>query len=402
MKKYSFLPANILLPKENFEKWAVIACDQFTSEHEYWNKVDEIVGNAPSTLKITLPEIYLEGNDVDERIKSINENMDKYLTNGVLKEYPNSMIYVERATSGGIRRGIVGMINLSDYDYHKGSKCLIRATEATVIERIPPRVKIRKDAPLELPHVMLLIDDPNGTVIEPLCDKKNEMKVAYDFELMQGGGNIKGYFASEELQTRISEALEALVAGDENKLLFAVGDGNHSLATAKECSKLSSSPLAQHALVEVVNIHDESLHFEPIYRVLFNADVNDVLSSLKAELGTENNAKTATSQQFTYVTATEKGVLNLNATSKLPVGTLQTFLDKYLKEHPTVKIDYIHGIESTENLCKASGTIGFLFEGMKKSELFEAVKADGALPRKTFSMGHAEDKRYYIECRKIK
>jgi len=398
MKKYSFLPANILLPKENFERWAVIACDQFTSEHKYWDEVEKFVGDTPSTLRITLPEIYLEEKDVDARIKSINENMEKYLKEGVLEEHPNSMIYIERETSGGVRHGIVGMIDLGDYDYKKGSDSLIRATEATVIERIPPRVKIRKDAPLELPHVMLLIDDPNGTVIEPLKNKTGEMKKAYDFTLMQGGGNIKGYFISEEVQKQICEALEALVEGDENKLLFAVGDGNHSLATAKECSKLSDSPLAKYALVEVVNIHDSSLNFEPIYRVLFNVDVNDVLTALKNELGA-NNGET---QNFTYVTATEKGELNLKATSKLPVGTLQTFLDKYLKEHPTVKIDYIHGIESTESLCKAPNTIGFLFEGMKKSELFPAVKADGALPRKTFSMGHAEDKRYYIECRKIK
>lgn len=398
MKKYSFLPANILLPKENFERWAVIACDQFTSEHKYWDEVEKFVGDTPSTLRITLPEIYLEEKDVDARIKSINENMEKYLKEGVLEEHPNSMIYIERETSGGVRHGIVGMIDLSDYDYKKGSDSLIRATEATVIERIPPRVKIRKDAPLELPHVMLLIDDPNGTVIEPLKNKTGEMKKAYDFTLMQGGGNIKGYFISEELQKQICEALEALVEGDENKLLFAVGDGNHSLATAKECSKLSDSPLAKYALVEVVNIHDASLNFEPIYRVLFNVDVNDVLTALRNELGATNGE----TQIFTYVTATEKGELTLKATSKLPVGTLQTFLDKYLKEHPTVKIDYIHGIESTESLCKAPNTIGFLFEGMKKNELFPAVKADGALPRKTFSMGHAEDKRYYIECRKIK
>jgi len=398
MKKYSFLPANILLPKENFERWAVIACDQFTSEHKYWDEVEKFVGDTPSTLRITLPEIYLEEKDVDARIKSINENMEKYLKEGVLEEHPNSMIYIERETSGGVRHGIVGMIDLSDYDYKKGSDSLIRATEATVIERIPPRVKIRKDAPLELPHVMLLIDDPNGTVIEPLKNKTGEMKKAYDFTLMQGGGNIKGYFISEEVQKQICEALEALVEGDENKLLFAVGDGNHSLATAKECSKLSDSPLAKYALVEVVNIHDASLNFEPIYRVLFNVDVNDVLTALRNELGATNGE----TQNFTYVTATEKGELTLKATSKLPVGTLQTFLDKYLKEHPTVKIDYIHGIESTESLCKAPNTIGFLFEGMKKSELFPAVKADGALPRKTFSMGHAEDKRYYIECRKIK
>ena len=231
--KYHFNNADILLPKENFDKWSVVACDQYTSEQKYWDDVKNIVGEYPSALNIILPEIYLS-EDNSNAINSINENMKSYLDNGVFETYENAMIYVERESNNTKRLGIVGVIDLEDYDYNKGSNALIRATEQTVLERIPPRVAIRKDAPLEMPHVMLLIDDKERKVIEPLTNKKADFEKAYDFELMQGGGHIEGYFIDKDAQTLVQDALESLLDGD-NDMLFAVGDGNHSLATAKEC-----------------------------------------------------------------------------------------------------------------------------------------------------------------------
>lgn len=400
MQKYPLMPADILLPKDNFEKWAVIACDQYTSEQKYWDETERIVGSAPSTLRITLPEIYLDDN-TDERIARINSTMKEYLSSDVFEVNKDAMIYVERMSSNGkIRRGIVGVIDLEDYDYNKGSHALVRATEQTVLERIPPRVKIRRDAALELPHVMLLVDDPELTVIEPIAKVKDSLKKAYDFDLMQGGGHIAGYFTSSALQQQIGEALNAIIADKEDKLMFAVGDGNHSLATAKECYNLTKSPDARYALVEVVNIHDESIEFEPIYRVLFNVDADKLIDEVKAALGEDYSGDDA--QVIEYVSAAKSGKISAKPSSKLPVGTLQAFLDKYLAEHKEVKIDYIHGENVVYDLCKQENVVGFIFEGMKKSELFDAIKHDGSLPRKTFSMGNACDKRYYIEARKIK
>lgn len=393
-----FNPADILLPKKDFENWAVVACDQYTSEPEYWHAVEEKVGDKPSTLHLILPEIYLS-NDNSERVNAINAEMQRYLDSDVFDLHENSMIYVERESNNTIRRGVVGLIDLEDYDYRKGATSAIRATEATVLERIPPRVQIRKDAPLELPHILLLIDDPDRTVIEPLTDEKGGFKEAYNFDLMQNGGHIDGYFLSNEAISRVQDALEALIADKDDKLLFAVGDGNHSLATAKECYNLSQNPLARYALVEVVNIHDESIEFEPIYRVLFNVDSEDFIEKFSAYTDAKGGMR---KQAFRFINPEVDGELEVKATAKLPVGTLQSYIDLYMQEHPEVRIDYIHGEEVVENLCKQEGTLGFIFEGMQKDELFPAITADGSLPRKTFSMGHAHDKRYYIEARKIK
>ncbi len=393
-----FNPADILLPKKDFENWAVVACDQYTSEPEYWHAVEEKVGDKPSTLHLILPEIYLS-NDNSERVNAINAEMQRYLDGDVFDLHENSMIYVERESNNTIRRGVVGLIDLEDYDYRKGATSAIRATEATVLERIPPRVQIRKDAPLELPHILLLIDDPDRTVIEPLTDEKGGFKEAYNFDLMQNGGHIDGYFLSDEAISRVQDALEALIADKDDKLLFAVGDGNHSLATAKECYNLSQNPLARYALVEVVNIHDESIEFEPIYRVLFNVDSEDFIEKFSAYTDAKGGMR---KQAFRFINPEVDGELEVKATAKLPVGTLQSYIDLYMQEHPEVRIDYIHGEEVVENLCKQEGTLGFIFEGMQKDELFPAITADGSLPRKTFSMGHAHDKRYYIEARKIK
>ena len=395
--KYHFNNADILLPKENFDKWSVVACDQYTSEQKYWDDVKNIVGNNPSALNIILPEIYLS-EDNSNAINSINENMKSYLDNGVFETYENAMIYVERESNNTKRLGIVGVIDLEDYDYNKGSNALIRATEQTVLERIPPRVAIRKDAPLEMPHVMLLIDDKERKVIEPLTNKKADFEKAYDFELMQGGGHIEGYFIDKDAQTLVQDALESLLDGD-NDMLFAVGDGNHSLATAKECYRLNPTEQNRYALVEIVNIHDNSIEFEPIYRVMFNIDVEDFMTKFM-----EAHAVSAGDDTHDYECVTKNGSehITVKATAKLPVGTLQVFIDEYLKAHPEVKIDYIHGEQVVYDLCKEDNTLGFIFEGMGKDDLFPAVSADGSLPRKTFSMGHAHDKRYYIEARKIK
>lgn len=399
MNNTYFLPANILLPKGDFEKWAVVACDQYTSEPEYWKEVEKNVGNEPSALNLILPEVYLSA-DNSKRIEKINRTMTDYLENGVFREIENTFIYLEREVTGGkIRKGVVGLIDLQNYSYEKGSKALIRATEATVLERIPPRVLIRKDAKLEMPHVMLLIDDPKCTVIEPLEEKINGFEKLYDFDLMQQSGHIKGYSVDSETAEQIKTALSALVENTEDKLLFAVGDGNHSLATAKECYNLNKTEESRYALVEIVNIHDTSLEFEPIYRVVFGVEPEKFIENFVSDLGGEYFGTDA--QKFTCVYGESKREISLKPTGKLAVATLQTYLDEYLKQNKNVSIDYIHGEDVVYSLCKAENTVGFIFDGMQKSELFDAIKQDGSLPRKTFSMGHAADKRFYIEARKI-
>ena len=412
--------ADILLPdfsKVDPYKWAVIACDQFTSEPEYWDKVKEIVKDSPSTLKITLPEVYLDKSS--ELIPTINKTMEDYLSS-ILNPIKDSAIYVERTQSdGNIRKGIVMAVDLETYDYHKGATSLIRATEATVEERIPPRVAIRRNAYIELPHVMLLIDDPDKTVIEPLETNCNG-EVVYDTDLMLGGGHIKGKTLSEENFKNVSLALDNLITPNEiekrygNKnltpLMFAVGDGNHSLATAKASyeeikAKIGDKEAETHpsrfALVEIVNIHDTSLKFEPIYRVMFNVNAVDVLEKLNDYASNLNG--NADSQKVEYYYGNKTGVIEIEKPNfQLTVATLQNFIDDYISKNPKVVVDYIHGENSVIELSKKENAIGFIFSGMGKSELFKTVMFDGALPRKTFSMGHAEDKRYYLECRKIK
>ncbi len=392
MNRYLY-PADILLPKEGFEKWAVIACDQYTSDKGYWNDVEQTVGDAPSALRMVLPEIYLS--ETDERIAKINQTMHTYLENGVFNELKDSMVYIEREITGnGKRCGILGLIDLAQYSYEAGSKALIRATEKTVVERIPPRVKIRRDAPLEFPHVLLFINDPDDTVIGTA--KENKQTKLYDFDLMKNGGHIEGYQLCGDVVDVINEKLDALV---QDNLLFAVGDGNHSLATAKECYNQNPSELNRYALVEVVNIHNDDIVFEPIYRVLFGVTKEQIVSYLLDKNASETGE---TVHAFEVITADGSEELTLNAASKLPVGTLQGYLDEFLKENPQVEIDYVHGYEATRQLCRQENVVGFWFDGMKREELFDAVIADGSLPRKTFSMGAADDKRFYIEGRKIK
>ena len=401
----AFRSADILLPKvEDLKKWSVVACDQYTSEPKYWSDVEEYVGDAPSTLKITLPEIYLEQEGVEKRISDINLNIKKYLDGGVFKEYKNTFIYLRRTQADGIvREGLVGAIDLEEYDYHVGSTSKVRATEATVAERIPPRLKIRENALLELPHIMILIDDEQKTVIEPLTEK--ELEKVYDFELMFGGGSVEGYLVPEEYHEAIDKALFAL--SHKSSMLYAMGDGNHSLATAKEHYEkfkrenpnkdLSEHP-ARYALCEIVNLHSEALEFEAIHRIVTDCDVADLLEKLEEHLLLSNEP----SDQGLWIHLGGKKVRKYihNQLSKLTVGSLQTFLDEYIKRNGC-KIDYIHGADVVAALAKEPNSIGFELESMKKSELYPAVVSDGALPRKTFSMGHAYDKRYYLEAKKI-
>ena len=397
MKENLFLPANILLPKKGFERWAVIACDQYTSAPDYWKRVEEYVGDAPSALNIVFPEVYLSG-DNSGKIAEINANMKKYLEGGIFDTYENTFVYVKRRLADGkIRRGVVGLIDLENYSCEKNSRTLIRATEETVAERIPPRVEIRKDAPMELPHIMLLIDDPEKRVIEPL--ESVAAPTLYDFDLMQNSGHIKGVAINGKAALDLQNRLADLAGKGENRLLFAVGDGNHSLATAKECYRLNKTENSRYALVEIVNIHDSSLDFEPIYRLLFGVNPDEFIKGFVSSLGGEYKEEDA--QEFTCVYGEKEREISLKPTAKLAVGTLQAYLDKYLKQNPKVKIDYIHGEASLRELAKAPDTLGFLFSGMRKDELFPAVMQDGSLPRKTFSMGHADDKRFYLEGRRL-
>ena len=412
--------ANILLPKDvDMTKWSVVACDQYTSEPEYWKEVEKEVGSSPSTLNLILPELYLEDTDVEDRIKKINKTMEEYLDESMFNEYKDTMIYLERTQKDGkIREGLMAMVDLEDYSYEKGSQTLIRATEKTVIERIPPRLKVRENASLELPHIMILIDDEKKNIIESLKDKVTSEDVVYDFDLMENGGHIKGYKLSDEVINGIESGLESLMDKDyfekkynvKNKgvLLFAMGDGNHSLATAKanyENLKKTMSEEeylnnpARYALVEVVNLHSPALEFEPIHRVIFNTDVNNLVEELHKYYDINEDGD---GEYFELVTKDfDKKLYISNPKSNIAVGSIQMFLDDYLKDH-SGKLDYIHGDETTRSMGSEEGNVGILFEAMPKEELFRTVILDGALPRKTFSMGHSYDKRYYLEARKIK
>lgn len=404
-----FVSADILLPdfnKVSGEKWAVVACDQFTSQPEYWEKAAEIVGDEPSALNLILPEAYLNKQDI--LMPKISVYMKEYCKN-ILELHANTYIYIERCQSDGkIRHGLVGAVDLECYDWRAGSITPVRATEGTVPERIPPRVVIRRQASVELPHIMLLIDDVEKKVIESLSDKKDNLTLAYDFDLMLGGGHISGWFVEGDNANYISETLTDLFNKNNCNMNIAVGDGNHSLATAKtvyeqlkqEIGEAALTHPARYALAELVNIHDEALEFEPIYRIVSGTDVDKFICEFKEYCSNLNG--NADAQRIEYVYGDVCGEMRVShPANQLAVGTVQTFLDTYVKCHPECEVDYIHGEDNVKSLAQKEGTVGLLFSGMKKSELFPSVVSDGSLPRKTFSMGHAEDKRYYVEARKI-
>ncbi len=411
-----FGPGEILLPgpEQELEKWSVVACDQYTAQPEYWQRVEKRVGSAPSSLKLILPENRLGEPGVDRRIQAIHREMDDYLDRGVLRSLGECMVYVERTLANGkVRRGLVGRADLERYDFRPGSGSLIRATEGTVLERIPPRVKVRRGAALELPHVMLLTDDPGRTVIEPLAGQTEQMELLYDFELMEEGGHLRGWKLGTAQLEQVATALDQLAkaetfqsryhAPDKPILLFAVGDGNHSLATAKTCYEGDrGNARARYALAELVNLHDEALEFEPIHRVLFGVEPAEVLAALKRAFPGATDGM-GEGHVLGYVHAGGEGAVTVpHPSSQLPVGTLQGFLDDYLKDHAQVKIDYIHGEDVTRTLAAQPGNLGFLLPAMDKSRLFPTVIFDGVLPRKTFSMGEARDKRFYLEAGRIR
>ena len=404
-----FHTADVLLPKKDFERWSVIACDQYTSRPEYWEKVKETVGDAPSTLSLIFPEAYLgKGND-DEIIASINEKMNEYLDSDLFCEYKDALIYVERTQRDGrIRAGLIGAVDLHEYDFHPNAKCDIRATERTVMERLPARVAIRRGASIELPHVMMLIDDGKKTVIEPLDRFAVEENKLYDFELMQGGGHLRGYLVPKSAYAEIFEKLAALKTREE-QILFAVGDGNHSLASAKLAHEENPSELNRYALVELVNLHSEALDFEPIYRVVENVDPEAFIAGFEKYL-TDGGATPLSEGEeadnvmtFTLVYGKKEKTLRvLNAPRAIAVACAQEYIDVEIAKTPNIYTDYIHGEDEVRDLASHPNSVGFLYDCITKDTLFEGVEKEGVLPRKTFSMGHSHDKRYYTECKRIK
>lgn len=375
---------DILLPNKAVElnKFAVIACDQFTAQQDYWQAVESIVGKAPSTLRITLPEAYLEENN-DAKTAQINSNMRKYLSSQVLVNIGKTFVYLCRKTADGVRHGLVAALDLEQYDYSANAKSMIRATEGTIIERLPTRIKIRRDAPLETPHIMVLIDDKSNLLMNYLENRAADFECLYDFELMQGGGHNTGYRVDGSDDIReIAGILKKLKEQGQDNFLFATGDGNHSLAAAKACWQETKQRLtaeeheshpARYALVEIVNLYDPALKFEPIHRLLYNVDPQQV----QQEIGFD--AKNPPDAQI-----------------------MQPRLDEWLKAHPQAKLEYIHGEKECRELGDAPDRLAIVFPPFDRDSLFEVVRKNGAFVRKSFSMGGARDKRYYLECRAIK
>lgn len=398
-----FRPTDILLPKREHEKWAVIACDQHTSRPEYWEEAERLRAGSPSALELIFPEAYLGDGSDTARIDRIHAAMKEYLHGDVYVQYKNALIYTERIQPDGrLRPGLIGAIDLDAYDFSPNAGGDIRATEMTVTERIPPRVAVRSGASTELPHTMMLIDDPAGTVIEPLTASKDSFTKLYDFDLMLGGGHISGYLVPPSLHASVLSALSALRASPSD-MLIAVGDGNHSLASAKVAHEKAPNELNRYALAELVNIHSDALDLEPIYRIAENVPADVLIREFEEFLSTPPEPSTPTyAQQYTVVT---QGGEKISSTSHAPhplaVGTVQLFLDRAVSRHPEMKIDYIHGADELRRLVKERRGVGFLYGGITKDTLFSSVEAAGVLPRKTFSIGNAADKRYYLEARII-
>lgn len=409
-----FGKADILLPASaDMHRWAVIACDQFTSDAAYWQRVRTLAGQTPSTIHMILPEADLGSVDEPAAIAKINATMERYLREDVFAVYPRAYIYVERTLlNGSVRPGLIGAVDLEEYDYHPGSVSRVRATEKTVLERIPPRQRVRRDASVEFPHVLMLCDDDKKQLIEPIAAAKNSLKKVYDFDLMEGGGHITGWLVDGEQAERFDQRLQDYFASVPEKYAdlsgapayLAVGDGNHSLATAKSCYEtlkkenpgvdLSGHP-ARYALVELENIHDESQVFEPIHRILFRVDGEKLLRDIQSVCAEGG-------YPVKYVMGDREGTLYLDkARGELAVAVLQEFLDGWMVDN-SAEIDYIHGDDEVTQLARQENAVGFLLPSMEKHQLFRGVISGGVLPRKTFSMGHAREKRYYLEGRKIK
>ncbi len=404
MIKRVFLPGDILLPEGvEYSKWSVIACDQFSAQRDYWDRVTERVGGSPSTLNMIVPEAYLEDTDMAEASKERNRVMEQYLDSGLFKTVKDSFIYVERTASDGIvRRGLVGLIDLDEYEYVKGNNALVRASENTVVSRLPPRIEVRRNAALELPHAMMLIDDPDETVIEPLSKATNELNVMYDFELMEGGGWLRGWQVTGDRAEQVMQALDKLA---ERDIEIVIGDGNHSLAAAKECWNQIKETLteeeranhpAKYALAELNNVYDPGIQFRAIHRMVMGVDTKKFLAAMKKELGAKKGC------ELEYYSTTGSGVITMPFPSLGGmIGTLQAFLESYTGKNGG-EIDYIHDGAAVRELASQEGNFGIIMPAMDKSDLFKTVIRDGVFPKKSFSIGHARDKRYYLECRKIK
>ena len=409
-----FVRADILLPKDvELERWSVIACDQFTSDPAYWQRVRKTAGEGPSTIHLILPEAELGSVSEADAVQAINTAMEGYLRENVFALYPDSYVYVERTLSdGSVRPGLIGVVDLEQYDYHHGSVSPIRATEKTVLERIPPRQRVRKDAALELPHVLMLCDDDRRQLIEPITAIRDSLPKLYDFELMEQGGHIRGWLVNGKIADDFDVRLTQFCADVGEKyadlpgasVLLAVGDGNHSLATAKSCYEalkaahpdedLSNHP-ARYSLVELENIHDPSQAFAPIHRIVTNVNAEKLLKDVSEICAPDGYT-------VQWVVGDKSGSVCLDKKKgELAVAVLQEFLDRWLAENEG-EIDYIHGDDEVCALARQDNAVGFLLPVMEKHQLFRGVISGGALPRKTFSMGHAREKRYYLEGRKIR
>lgn len=395
---------HIYLPRSGVDmtRYAVIACDQYTSNLEYWDSLKKDIGDRVSTFHMIYPEAYLENTDGDKYIASINININKYLTNNDIVDIGECFVLVERVTSYGVRRlGLVLAIDLEDYSYLRGSNAKIRASEATIVERIPPRLKIRKDAPIELPHVLLLFDDKEKKIVEDLYRNRDKLEKLYDFDLNKDGGHIRGYKVSDV--DSIKKKFDDLYNKNNNGLLFIVGDGNHSLATAKAhwdnvketlTEKERENHPARYALVEANNLYDEGIIFEPIHRVLFNVD-NSFINEIE---------KISEGNFHSYIYSKNKGKIPFDMNSNAPKAykKIQTFLDEYLKEHKEVRIDFIHDEDELINVANSGkNNVAIKMPALTKDDLFDYIAGDLVLPRKSFSMGHANEKRYYLEAKKI-
>jgi len=432
LKPMGLMAPDIMIPKKgtDLNKWAVVACDQYTSERNYWEDVSKFVSDAPSTLRLIFPECYLEDGDSKARIENINKTMKSYLDSNLFDTYGRSFFLVKRTCSSGLSRwGLMVALDLERYSWEKNSTSLIRSTEGTILSRIPPRKEIRKDAPLEIPHIMVLISDEKKTIIEPLAKKTQDLEVAYDFELMKEGGHLQAWIVNSESDLEaVTNAFEELASklDKNNPLLFAMGDGNHSFATAKSCWDdikvgLSEEERENHparfGLVELENIFDPGLVFEPIHRVLFNVpedvflqELNKNASKVDIEtVGCRNciakSIADQSAQSFGYCTkakgeAKHYVVKLTNPSATIAAGTLQKVIDALTTKGYSV--DYIHGADVTDKLGCEEGNIGIFLPAIEKSTFFETIIKDGALPRKTFSLGEANEKRFYMEARKIK
>ncbi len=435
----------ILLPRPDIDlgKWAVIACDQHTSDPGYWKRVEDHVGDAPSSLNLIYPEVYLHAENRSQRIERIRDEMRSCMAQGILQECDAGFVLVDRQTAhADSRLGLIVALDLEQYSYAADAKTLIRTTEGTVLERLPPRVEVRRDAPLESPHILVLIDDPQRTVIEPLVDM--QLPAAYETDLMFDGGRVRGWHVQDERQImQVVNALRALAKSQSGQpteptdpMLYAMGDGNHSFATAKEVweqikqeagglAAVTDHP-ARHALVELVNLHDEGLTFEPIHRVVFNVDHRALLAAMTdyyrrqgsvVEIREIDNRSVwqqtcagldeSNDHHIPWVAGGRddklfQGILTIHEpTDVLEAVSLQDFLDGFGTEHGELQVDYIHGVDVVQSVGSQPGNVGLVSQVIGKHALFPKILQDGPLPPKCFSLGEAEEKRYYLECRRL-